>query len=266
MNCFSSKKKLLLLLQLTLKPLLHQQLRSNYYLTTVTGTAAAAAQSSSSKTVFGWKFQRNFSKKTREKMWRDLFLQGAIFVITVLMFLFSQNIPQKLLSKLRLHRRRSHLEAKRHFVLGAQLLSESPSAAEAEADRAIALDPTDAASHILKALALDLQGFRTSALASLDAALSPLAARTLTDCERADALFKRAELRAVGGEEGAVEDLVESVRLKGFNAEAYSLLGRCYQKKGLLAPARDAFQNALRVLPDYASARDALARLDQTNP
>ncbi|KAH6778911.1 hypothetical protein C2S52_010148 [Perilla frutescens var. hirtella] len=199
-------------------------------------------------------------------MWKDLFLQAAVFVITVSMFLYSQNIPQKLISKVRLHRRRFHLEAKRHFVLGAQLLSQCPSAAEAEADRAIALDPTDAASHILKALALDLQGFRTSALASLDAALSPLAARTLTGGERADALFKRAELRAaVGGDDGAVADLLESVRLKGSNAEAYSLLGRCYQKKGLVAAARDAFRDALRVLPDYGPARDALARLDQTN-
>ncbi|XP_011074276.1 uncharacterized protein LOC105159041 [Sesamum indicum] len=205
-----------------------------------------------------------------DQMWSDLLLQAAIILIAVFMFLFIHSIPQKLFSKLRLLSRRSNFEAKRHFVLGAQLLSQARSSsdrslahrAEAEADRAISIDPKDAAYHILKALALELQGFKTSALDSLDIALSPLAAKSLSDGERAEALFKRAELRlAVIDGGGAVEDLVESVKLKGDNARAYGLLGECYEKKGLKEEARKAYGDALRVQPEYDSARDALARL-----
>lgn len=203
-------------------------------------------------------------------MWSDLLLQAATILVTLFMFLFIHNIPQKLFSKLRLLGRRSNLEAKRHFVLGAQLLSQARSSsdrslaqrAEAEADRAISLDPKDAAFHILKALALELQGFKTSALDSLDAALSPLAAKSLSGGERGDALFKRAELRmAVNEGGGAVEDLVESVRLNGDNAKAYGLLGECYEKKGLKEEARKAYEDALRLRPDYDLPRNALARL-----
>ncbi|KAL9143968.1 hypothetical protein ABFS82_14G268700 [Erythranthe guttata] len=203
----------------------------------------------------------------------DILLQVAIFLVLLFMFLFVHEVPQKLISKLRLLTRRSNLQARRHFVIGAQLLSQARSSssdfrslaerAAAEADKAIALDPKEAASHILKALALELLGFKTSALDSLDAALSPLAAKSLSDEERGNALFKRAELRAAvdGGGGAAVEDLVESVRLKGDNAKAYGLLGECYEKKGLIDEAQKAYENALRVQPDYVLARDSLTRL-----
>ncbi|KAK6130749.1 hypothetical protein DH2020_035507 [Rehmannia glutinosa] len=159
-------------------------------------------------------------------MWTDLLLQAAIILVTLFMFLFIHSIPQKLFSKLLLLRRRSNHQTKRHFVIGAQLLSQARSSSDrsiadravAEADRAISLDPKDAAAHILKALALELLGFKTSALDSLDAALSPLAVKSLSDGERGDALFKRAELRVAVGGGAVVEDLVESVRLKGDNA------------------------------------------------
>ncbi|MCE5166573.1 hypothetical protein HAX54_022039 [Datura stramonium] len=211
-------------------------------------------------------------------MWRDLLLQAALILVTIFMFLFMYNVPQKFFSKLRL-RNRDDMQAKRHFVQGAQLLSQAKSAAakdrlaaaslaksaEAQADSAIALDPKDAAAHILKALALDLQGFKTSALDSIDIALSPLAVKSLSEPERADALFKRAELRLAASRRGQVdsviEDLSESVRLKGDNVKAFCLLGDCYEKKGLKDEAQKAYQEAQKVQPNFAPAREALDRL-----
>lgn len=195
------------------------------------------------------------------------------------MFLFMYNVPQKYFSKLRF-RNRADMQSKRHFVQGAQLLSQAKSAAvkdrsnaislaksaEAQADLAIALDPKDAAAHILKALALDLQGFKTSALDSIDVALSPLAVKSLSEPERADALFKRAQLRLAASRreqiDSVIEDLTQSVRLKGDNVKAFCLLGDCYEKKGLKEEAQKAYQEAQKVQPNFAPAREALDRLN----
>ncbi|XP_076938947.1 uncharacterized protein LOC143607355 [Bidens hawaiensis] len=130
-------------------------------------------------------------------------------------------------------------DAKHHFIIGAQLLCKSRStkdrklsvklakSAAEEADKSIKLDPNDATSHVLRALALDAQGYSTSAL---DVALSPLTAKSLSDAERGEALFKRAEIKKLSNKDridSAFEDLVESVRLYGENATAFRLLGEC---------------------------------------
>ncbi|KAL3514292.1 hypothetical protein ACH5RR_027009 [Cinchona calisaya] len=214
------------------------------------------------------------------KMWSDLLLQAAVILITIFTFLFMQNIPQKFFSKLRLLLRRdgADLQAKRHFIKGAQLLSRAKSSkdrssvsslaksAEEEADLAIALDSKDAAAHILKSLALELRGLKAAAMDSLDASLSPALARSLSGDERGDALFKRAELRlAVNRREmvdSAVEDLVESVRLKGDNVMAHCLLGEAYKKKGMIKEAKKAYEDALKVQPSNTVAQEALGRLD----
>ncbi|KVI06746.1 uncharacterized protein LOC112509023 [Cynara cardunculus var. scolymus] len=206
----------------------------------------------------------------------DLVTQAALILITIFMFLWMQNIPQNLFTKLR-YRNRSSYSAKRHFIIGAQLLAKSRStkdrassaklakSAAEEADKSISLDPKDAAPHILKALALDAQGFSTSALEALDVALSPLTAKTLSDAERGDALFKRAEIKVKGSKRGrvdsAIEDLVESVKLKGDNAKMFRLLGECYEKKEMEEEAIEAYKGALRVDPECIAARDALNRL-----
>lgn len=209
-------------------------------------------------------------------MWTDLLLQAAMILLTLFMFLLMHNLPQKFFSKLRL-RNRADIQANRHFIQGAQLLAQAKAAkdrstttkfaksAESEADAAIALDPNDAAARILKALALEVLGFKTSALEAIDAALSPAMAKSLGDAERADALFKRAEMRLEvsrrGRVDSAVEDLVESVRLKGDNAKAFCLLGDCYKRKGLKNEAQKAYEDALKAQPNYHVAREALDRL-----
>lgn len=212
-------------------------------------------------------------------MWDDLLLQAAIILVTVFMFLYTQNLPQKFFSKLRF-RNQSSLESKRHFIKGAQFLSQAQSAkdrssisslaksAEIEADLAIALDSKDPAAHILKSLALELRGFKTSALDSLDAALSPALAKLLTGDERGDALYKRAELKLSVGRrrevDSAIEDLVESVKLKGDNVKAFCLLGECYKKKGMNDEAKMAFQDALNVRPNYSVALEALQQFSSS--
>ncbi|KAI3685791.1 hypothetical protein L6452_35049 [Arctium lappa] len=210
----------------------------------------------------------------------DLLIQVALISITVFMFLWMQNIPQNLFDKIR-YRDRTSYAAKRHFVLGAELLAKSRStrdrtaavklakSAAEQADESISLNPKDAAPHILKALALDSQGFTTSALDALDVALSPLAVKSLSDGEKGDALYKRAEIKVKAsskgdGVESAVADLVESVRLKAENAAALRLLGECYEKKEMKEEAVKAYMDAAKLEPESKLAQEALARLGST--
>lgn len=214
----------------------------------------------------------------------DILLQVVVFLVMIFMYLYMHNIPQNLLKKFR-YRDRAHLRAKHHFVRGAQLLSQarSPSnsrsdtislakQAEEEADKAISLNPADAAAHILKALTLELQGFKTSALDSLDVALSPLAVKSLTDKEKGDALFKRADLgmALAGGGGGkhqsgrvdlAIEDLTQAVKLCEEKAKALCLLGECYELKKMKEEAKSAYEEALKAQPELVSAQKALDRL-----
>ncbi|GKV19891.1 hypothetical protein SLEP1_g30089 [Rubroshorea leprosula] len=210
-------------------------------------------------------------------MWTDLLLQAGLILLTIFMFLVMHNIPQKFLTKLR-YRNRADFQAKRHFVLGAQLLAQARSSnsrssaislakqAESEANLAISLDSKDAATHILKALALDLQGFKSSALESFDTALRPPAAKSLSDAERGDALLKRAELkismsRRGNRDDSVIEDLTAAVELSPDNAKAFCLLGECYAAKKMRDEAKAAYEQAIRIQPGSDKARAALDRL-----
>ncbi|KAK1413020.1 hypothetical protein QVD17_34715 [Tagetes erecta] len=210
-------------------------------------------------------------------MTSDLLMQAAFISTMLFMFLWMLNIPQSLFNKFR-YRDKSIYAAKRHFVLGAELLHKSRSttdhttainlakSAAQHADQSISINPKDAAAHILKALALDLQGFTTSALQALDAALSPLTAKSLTDGEKSDALFKRAEIkmkmrRGSDGVESVVVDLVESVRLKADNAAALRLLAECYEMMKMKDEALKVYLDLVKLEPESAQAQAALVRL-----
>ncbi|MCL7045130.1 hypothetical protein MKW94_018129 [Papaver nudicaule] len=206
----------------------------------------------------------------------DIMIQALLLLLGVVMFLVMNNYPKKLISSMRF-RNKASVQAKRHFVLGAQLLSRARStqnkttssnlAKEAinEADKALSLDPKDAAAHILKALVLDLQGHKASALKSLDSALSAPAVKSLSDRERGDALFKRAELHIDINRRRrvdlAIADLVESVRLSSENSKAYCILGQCYEQKEMVDEARVAYESAKKVEPSSVLAREGLQRL-----
>nr|GEY62085.1 tetratricopeptide-like helical [Tanacetum cinerariifolium] len=204
----------------------------------------------------------------------DLLIQALFISTMIFMLLWMLDIPQQFFNKIR-YRDKSIYAAKRHFVLGAELLSKSrlaktrvesadlaKSAAD-HADKSIAINPKDAAAHILKALAFDLQGFTTSAVEAMDVALSPLAVKSLSDDEKSEALCKRAEIKAKGsgGVDGAVADLVEAVRLNGDNVVALRLLGECYEKKEMKDEAVKAYKNWVEVEPESRVAQAALARL-----
>ena len=209
-------------------------------------------------------------------MWWDLSLQAIVFLVSIGAYLYTNKIPQKLITQFHAYRNRHKHEARRHFVKAADHLSKAKFAASAtEADAAILLEPTDAANHILKSLALELQGFKTSALDALDVALSPLAVGSLDTEEKADAMAKRAGLRMEVSQLGRVEsvgvdkdvwglaekELRESVALKSENEKAWCLLGECCEGLGKREEATQAFEEALRVKPDSVVAQKGLERL-----
>ncbi|KAL6222822.1 hypothetical protein ACLB2K_006212 [Fragaria x ananassa] len=208
----------------------------------------------------------------------EVVLQVALLILTLAIFYTIHKLSKKALTKLRTNNRVT-LQATRHFVLGSQLLTRARSAphktqshshaksALTEAEIALSLSPRDPGPHILKALALDLLGHRTAALRSLDAALSPPCVKLLAERERGEALVKRAELKLAVNRrrrvDSAVEDLVEAVGLSEGEGDttAFSLLGQCYEWKGMREEARKAFERALGMDSGSVLARQGLDRL-----
>lgn len=207
----------------------------------------------------------------------EIVLQLALLSLALAMFFAIHQFPKHALNKHRT-KNRAALLANRHFIQGSNLLARARStthrpqslahakSALIEADKAIALSPKDPAPHVLKALAQELIGHTTSALRSLDLALSTPRVRSLSERERGDALVKRAELKLATNRrrqvDSAMEDLEEAGRLsEDNNATAFCLLGECYERKGMRAEAREAFEKALTIEPESIAARQGLERM-----
>ncbi|KAI5669748.1 hypothetical protein M9H77_19601 [Catharanthus roseus] len=211
-------------------------------------------------------------------MGTDVLFQFGILIFALAIFYLLQHLPKRALSKLR-SKTRPSIQANRHLLAGAQFLIRARSAqnkkgtnssnlaksAADEADKALAIQPREPAAHILKAMALDIMGHKNAALKSLDVALSPPIAKGLSEKEKGDALFKRAELQLALNRrrrvDSAVSDLVEAVKLNGDNCKAFCLLGHCYEIKNLKDEAKSAFKKSLQIDPGLVEARQGLDRL-----
>lgn len=190
-----------------------------------------------------------------------------LIILTLGMMWATQGLRTRALRSVK-SKERARVQARRHLVQGTQLLGRSkPRRAAIEADKAISFDPKDAASYILKAYALERQGHTGSALRSLNTALSLPAVKSLSPSEKAEALVKRADVVLAGSPgrkrrlEVALGDLNASLAIYPDNARAYYLLGRCYERKGLKAEARQAFQTALRIDPSFRDANQGFSCL-----
>lgn len=204
----------------------------------------------------------------------ETIIQGAILVLTFIMFWAIKYISQQGLTKFRT-KHRATLQTQRQLIQASRLLarartttkkSQSQTLAKTaltEADNVISISPDDAAGHIVRALALDLLGHHTSALKSFDMALTYPRLKSLSVGERADALVKRAEMKLAVNRrrriDSAIEDLEESVKLAAGTdtARIFRLLGECYESKGLKEKAHWAFNEALKVQPSSARARES---------
>ncbi|XP_020249033.1 uncharacterized protein LOC109826411 [Asparagus officinalis] len=180
----------------------------------------------------------------------ESFIQGLFIVINIFSIFFLQFLPNRFISLYRRHRQQNSttIQGRRHFIAGAQTLAQARSQSPpsqtlikssiSSVDLAIALEPRDAAPHIFKALALNLEGHKIPALKSLDVALSSPQLKTLGPKEKADALIKRAEAELSLGRrrrvDQAIEDLTEAMEIGERSGKGLGLLGECYEWKGMI--------------------------------
>lgn len=209
----------------------------------------------------------------------SFFLQAIALVVGLCVVWLAQTMGKRMLGPSRA-RGRKKAEARQHFVKGAQLLARSRSSAagkpsevrslakeaNAEADKAIMLDPNDAACHVLKSLALEQQGLLPAALGSMNLALSPTIAKSLTPSEMSDALMKRGGLlfstsKGRRNLDAAIADLQKSVEITPDNPKVLCMLALCQEKNRLYAEAEKSYERALALDPESDEARAGLKRL-----
>jgi tetratricopeptide (TPR) repeat protein len=135
-------------------------------------------------------------------------------------------------------------------------------------DALLAKDPNNAdlhawKGHIMGSLAqgnpADMMKYGMGAMQEYETALE-------LDPQNANALFGRGVGRLMappgfGGDiDGAIADFEAALAKKPF-PEAYYYLGQAYQKKGLADKAKEAYQKALELRPNYAEASKALKEM-----
>ncbi|KAH7288646.1 hypothetical protein KP509_31G035300 [Ceratopteris richardii] len=204
-------------------------------------------------------------------------IQVAALLVGLFVVWVTKALSNRFLGSSRANGRR-RARARHHFVNGAQLLAKARTAdkpsdarsfakeASAEADKAIALDPLDAACHVLKSLALEEQGLFPAALRSMDTALSPEVSGNLSPPEMADALMKRGGLLLATSKgrknlDAAIADFQKSLEIVPDNAKVLCMLGRCYEKSRMYAEAEKAYERVLALEPGSDEACAGMARL-----
>lgn len=138
-----------------------------------------------------------------------------------------------------------------------------------EADLAIELNPHDAATLIVKSLALKQLKKPVAALKVLNTALSKEFAKSLSKEERSDTLVQRAELTLEqmngtrdDGIQDVLKDLQEAISLHPANPRTHFMLGSCCERLGYIEDALVAYQQALTVSPNFSDAQAAMQRLN----
>jgi len=81
------------------------------------------------------------------------------------------------------------------------------------------------------------------------------------DAAKWDAVDEASELLQEGSFEEGLQELKRLIQQDPMNPYAYNLLGICFFELKQLEPARDAFQAAIKVSPDYLGARIALSHV-----
>ncbi|MCJ7797482.1 MAG: tetratricopeptide repeat protein [Thermoleophilia bacterium] len=125
----------------------------------------------------------------------------------------------------------------------------------AEADRLIKLQPKNLGGFYLRGLTLRLSGDFDGALEAYDAVLA------LVPTE-AEAMYQKSlVMRAKGDLDGAQKSLEAAVAANPMASDFRVQLGAFYESKGHKEKAVEQYQAALRYVPDYAPALEALRRL-----
>lgn len=190
---------------------------------------------------------------------------------------FAQSMGKKFLGPPRDPTKRKAL-ARQHFTRAAQLLEKSHSSkgtpetlslakdANTEIDKAIMLELKDASFYVLKSFALEQQGLLSTAIESLNIALSDDMENALLPSEMCDALLRRASLLLSSSKgrrnvDAAICDLQKCLQMTTDNPKVLCKLGLCYERNKSFAEAERLYERVLTLDFKSQEARAGLKRL-----